>query len=321
MSVSISRLVILSVIVGLFAHFGPLFVPVLSSYFSVLNINAYFSGLKTPFFNFTNKATDSSALNSNNSNYNNSTHDETSCPQHNYRIQLISSSPLLIYIHDFVSEQESKAIIEQGTPLLERSPITGDGARAESRTSRSAPLDQEGSVEVKCVLNRAREVMGGIWGEKDRMDGVGVGQLVSYGSGEGFDLHTDWFSRPKILTEDLEKGRKRMYNRLATFFVILEAEEIEEKSGETWFPFVEAAGGSGEGTEMYYWRKHEDGGVAVRPVAGNAVFWINLLESDNGNGTVIGDRRLVHAGLPVRGEGAKKKGMNIWPRRFFGPDA
>lgn len=116
-----------------------------------------------------------------------------------------------------------------------------------------------------------------------------------------------------------------MYNRLATFFVVLEAEGIEEKSGETWFPFIDAPGGNtsnqddeeslaGDGERL--WRKHEDGGIAIKPVPGNAIFWVNLFL---GNGT--GDRRVVHAGLPVRGQGAKKKAMNIWPRVFFGPDA
>ena len=125
-----------------------------------------------------------------------------------------------------------------------------------------------------------------------------------------------------------------MYNRLATFFVVLEAEGIEEKSGETWFPFIDApgdtdassAGGDSEGDDddddegsrdgERLWRKHEDGGVAIKPIPGNAIFWVNLFL---GNGT--GDRRVVHAGLPVKGQGAKKKAMNIWPRVFFGPDA
>jgi prolyl 4-hydroxylase len=50
-------------------------------------------------------------------------------------------------------------------------------------------------------------------------------------------------------------------------------------------------------------------GVVFRPVQGNAVFWRNLKGSGKG---WVGDRRTVHAGLPVqRGE---KVGMNVWTR-------
>jgi prolyl 4-hydroxylase len=46
--------------------------------------------------------------------------------------------------------------------------------------------------------------------------------------------------------------------------------------------------------------------VTFRPIPGNAVFWQNL----HGDGT--GDRRTLHAGLPLtRG---MKLGMNIWTR-------
>ncbi|KAL2168884.1 hypothetical protein VTG60DRAFT_6719 [Thermothelomyces hinnuleus] len=57
------------------------------------------------------------------------------------------------------------------------------------------------------------------------------------------------------------------------------------------------------------WREHEDGGLAFRPVAGNAVFWVNL----HANGT--GDPRTNHAGLPL--ESGRKTAMNIWPRQYY----
>jgi prolyl 4-hydroxylase len=57
------------------------------------------------------------------------------------------------------------------------------------------------------------------------------------------------------------------------------------------------------------WREHENGGLAFRPVAGNAIFWVNL----HANGT--GDERTNHAGLPL-GKG-RKTAMNIWPRQYY----
>jgi prolyl 4-hydroxylase len=46
--------------------------------------------------------------------------------------------------------------------------------------------------------------------------------------------------------------------------------------------------------------------LTFRPVEGNAVFWVNLLEGGRG------DERTLHAGLPVLRGG--KVGMNIWTR-------
>ncbi|KAH8847556.1 hypothetical protein MCOR27_011637 [Pyricularia oryzae] len=57
-----------------------------------------------------------------------------------------------------------------------------------------------------------------------------------------FDLHTDWFARPRVLDQGLAEGRTRLYNRVATFFAVLECEGCPEEGGvgETWFPRIEA---------------------------------------------------------------------------------
>ena len=150
---------------------------------------------------------------------------------------------------------------------------------------------------------------------------MGVAQLVQYTDSQKFDLHRDWFARPRLLEGDAAAGRKRLYNRAATLFVVLRAEGVEEGSGETWFPLVKGIHRPSKNREedgldrgQRLWREHEDGGLAFRPVLGNALFWVNLFP---GNGS--GDARTLHAGLPVRG--GLKTAMNIWPRTFFGPDA
>lgn len=84
-----------------------------------------------------------------------------------------------------------------------------------------------------------------------------------------------------------------------TQFPLLEAPRSEE-----WCEFVNCDAG---------WEE----GVTFRPIPGNAVFWRNLRHvgggaAGNGKGKMVGDRRTLHAGLPVqRGE---KLGMNIWTR-------
>lgn len=239
--------------------------------------------------------------------------DSFTCLPHAYTTQLISIDPLVIYIRNFTTPAEAASIIAAGSPHLVSSPVVVRGADtsgAPSRTSHSAPLDPLNPA-VACVLARARSFTAGVLLPVDD----GGPQMVRYNTtGSRFDLHTDWFARPRVLPADAAAGRRRMYNRAATFFAVLECRNCTAKNrgGETWFPRVEPVGAPGIGDE---WRRHDDGGVAFAPVAGNAVFWVNLLP---GNGS--GDTRVVHAGLPVA-EGSVKTAMNIWPRVFFGPDA
>ena len=165
------------------------------------------------------------------------------------------------------------------------------------RTSRSAGLAP--SPVVDCVLGRAKSFLGTILDE----DGdFGTPQVVSYRTGEKFDVHHDWYDAPQRLKDG------RWFNRIASFFVFLEEEELV--GGETWFPYLEGREmvEGGEDGEMM-WRMHEDGGVAFKPKGGNAVFWMNLFR----NGT--GDGRVVHAGLPLGG--GTKTAMNVWPRKFY----
>jgi prolyl 4-hydroxylase len=136
----------------------------------------------------------------------------------------------------------------------------------------------------------------------------GIPQLVRYTAGQRFDNHHDWFEQPQMLMDG------RWFNRVASFFVFLETDGV--KGGETLFPFIEGVEGKfldgkdGKGEKGRDYRKVEGGGgVAFRPVEGNAIFWVNLFA----NGT--GDDRTIHAGMPVL-EG-RKTAMNIWPRKFF----
>jgi len=143
-----------------------------------------------------------------------------------------------------------------------------------------------------------------------------VPQLVRYFPSQKYDLHTDFWPEHQVMND----GTDRLFNRVASFFVFLRANCTE---GYTYFPLVEPTGASatmsapGDELEKWYGDKvargemdGEEKGVKFKPIQGNAVFWVNLNEKGEG------DRRLVHAGLPV-GEG-EKIGLNIWPRKFFG---
>lgn len=231
------------------------------------------------------------------------------CLSHRYTTELVSLNPLLLYIHGFVAPSEATSLIRAGEALLGPSPVTGYGSNAQSqaRTSWSAPLPDDDTT-VQCVLSRAERFMGTLM--VPGRDEMGVAQMVRYTPGQKFDLHHDWFQRPRL--KDGDNGRQRVYNRVATFFVILQENCTE---GETYFPYIKPinsqARDDGHGARV--WREHEDGGMAFKPVAGNALFWVNLLS----NGT--GDSRVLHAGLPVAS--GTKTALNIWPRAFVGPEA
>lgn len=310
------QLTTLSMTVALSAYFGPILISFLSPYMEQLNRLFPFISPESPSYQ---------------------------CAPHNYTTTLISLSPLLIYIHNFVSPSEANSLVDLGLPLLQPSPITGygnDAQGSQSRTSWSAPLPQNESL-VDCVLDRAQSFMGTLLLEG--RDNMGQAQLVRYTEGQKFDLHHDWFSRPRLLDEDAQTGRRRLYNRIATIFLTLQADNITEGTGETWFPYVTAinsptagqtpknerddanATGEEKGIEIEkaekskllaneWWREHEDGGLAFKAIPGNALFWVNMFPN-NGSG----DGRTLHAGLPVKG--GVKTAMNIWPRVFFGPDA
>ncbi|KAK4175835.1 hypothetical protein QBC36DRAFT_353636 [Triangularia setosa] len=237
---------------------------------------------------------------------------------HSYRIELVSVQPLIIYIHNLITPTEITALLRAGEPEFAPSKVTKGGRQQNTneRTSSSAGLPEDDLV-VQCVLKRARSFLGTMF--RDGWDEMGQPQLVRYTTGQQFNLHHDWFNSP-LWADD---GSWNTWNRIASFFAIL---EDGCTGGETYFPFAKSIvapgpkgeqpwrGGIAQGEDKNeqqrpLWREHEDGGLAFRPFAGNALFWINL----HPNGT--GDTRTKHAGLPL--ESGRKTAMNIWPRQYY----
>ncbi|GKT52772.1 2OG-Fe(II) oxygenase family oxidoreductase [Colletotrichum tofieldiae] len=227
------------------------------------------------------------------------------CHAQNYTTQIVSLDPLVIYIRDFLNDADIAGLLEAGEPEFRPSYVVKNGVAqgTPDRTSWSAGLPIENAA-VQCVLKRAEGFMGTTLAPG--RDEIGPPQLVRYTEGQRFNVHHDWYD---AFQPDVRTGRDRRWNRIASFFAIL---QDECTGGDTWFPKVRAVTPQ-HLTEEAHWRRHEDGGLAFKPVRGNAVFWVNLHE----NGT--GDERVVHAGLPV-GAGLKTA-MNIWPRRYLGPEA
>ncbi|KAK7977745.1 hypothetical protein PG996_003798 [Apiospora saccharicola] len=245
-------------------------------------------------------------------------------PNHAYTTTLISLDPLLLYITSFLSPSEITALLASGASDFAPSYVVKNGRRigTPDRTSQSAGLSRDDPA-VRCVLARAQAFLGTALFDEAR-DDIGPPQLVRYEPGQHYNVHHDWYetSQPPARGE-VDEWRGRGWNRIASFFAIL---EDGCEGGETWFPRVEPPPGllTAHGNDVNHekkgeedsrattppiWRIHEDGGLAFRPVAGNALFWVNL----HTNGT--GDRRTLHAGLPV--DDGLKTAMNIWPRKYY----
>lgn len=240
---------------------------------------------------------------------------------HTYRTELVSLDPLIIYIHNLITPAEITALLQTAEPRFAPSQVTKHGRNQQTsdRTSSSAGLPRDDPAVV-CVLKRARNFMGTML--RDGWDEMGPPQLVRYSAGQRFNIHHDWFNSPQWSRDN------RRWNRVASFFAIL---QDNCTGGETHFPYAKpivppsplgesmwqgevqhGARKQGEEEEEVMkplWREHEDGGLAFRPVAGNALFWVNL----HPNGT--GDTRTNHAGLPL--ESGLKTAMNIWPRQYY----
>ncbi|KAF2785501.1 hypothetical protein K505DRAFT_380848 [Melanomma pulvis-pyrius CBS 109.77] len=234
----------------------------------------------------------------------------SSCEAHQYTSEIVSLDPLVIYINNFTSIQEAEELIKLGEDDFEDSFISRSTGlhKVSGRTSQSAPLEPTYPL-VSCILTRARTFMGAMLQPDESFS---IPQLVRYAPKQRYDLHTDFWPQHQVVND----GSGRRFNRVASFFVFLRDNCTE---GETYFPAVdvldrdaERGGGIEKGFGGKVARGEKDGatkGVKFKPIAGNAIFWVNM---DNEG---RGDRRLVHAGLPV-GEG-EKIGMNLWPRKFY----
>ncbi|KAF2013527.1 hypothetical protein BU24DRAFT_411258 [Aaosphaeria arxii CBS 175.79] len=237
----------------------------------------------------------------------------TTCtPNHTYTTTIISTSPLVIYITSFLTPLESTSLIHLGASLFTPSHISTPSGNipVHGRTSTSAGLPLTSPL-VTCLLSRARTFMGPLLPPSSPFS---TPQLVRYHPTQKFDLHTDHWPTHQVLRAPGDPNSGRLYNRPASFFVFLRADALE--GGETWFPDVRPLTNASALREVYGDTvvPGEDvgveGGVAFKPVVGNAVFWVNV------DGEGVGDERVRHAGLPVRR--GEKIGLNIWPRRWFG---
>jgi prolyl 4-hydroxylase len=207
------------------------------------------------------------------------------CQPSNYTVSILSRQPLVIYIRNFLSAEESKHLVDQAAPLYKQSPIYHQDAETVDPTVRnsSRALLPRTSM-VKCIEARALEFQGS-------PEDVYIERLWAqrYHPGGHYTHHQDW-------SGDL---RTRGAGRISTFMVYVDCDDCE--GGATQFPLLHAPNGEAWADLLAHDAKD---GVAFNPVAGNAIYWENFRPEGRGYD------ELLHAGLPVtRGT---KVGLNIW---------
>ncbi|KAF2994261.1 hypothetical protein E8E13_002050 [Curvularia kusanoi] len=223
----------------------------------------------------------------------------TTCPLHHYTTHIFSADPLVIYIPNFITPEESAHLQSISAGKFRSSQIAdnqGQQQLANTRTSQSTSLESD--EIVKCIEQRALDFQG-FDTPRESLEPL---QLVKYGESQEFHSHTDWF------TSDAQTTEEYGGNRLSSFFVYVSASE-DIIGGGTQFPLLDAP----KSEQWCKWvncdADMEDGAV-FRPLPGNAVFWRDL--KGDGKKGYVGDGRVIHAGLPV--QRGKKLGMNIWTR-------
>ncbi|AEO68533.1 uncharacterized protein THITE_2145661 [Thermothielavioides terrestris NRRL 8126] len=246
------------------------------------------------------------------------------CEHPPYTAHLVSHSPLVIYIKNFITPAERAHLLKLGNGTFTRSGVTTSSSRSSSnnnphnhnhgqpatahnhpvRTSQSTTLPPSDPV-VSCIETRAL-LFQSPGTPRSHLEPL---QLVRYAPGEHYHFHTDWFTAPGA-----HAGADRGGNRRTSFFVYVRVEE-GTLGGGTNFPRLRIGWWCEQG--IVDCDAEWEAGVTFRPVEGNAVFWANLIEGEEdglggGGGGRRGDERTLHAGLPVLAGG--KVGMNIWTR-------
>ncbi|KAF2021466.1 hypothetical protein BU24DRAFT_21200 [Aaosphaeria arxii CBS 175.79] len=220
------------------------------------------------------------------------------CPEHLYNVQIFSEDPLIIYIPSFITAEEAEHLQSISDGRFSASQVadsSGQQQLAKTRNSQSTSLESD--RVVRCIEERALQFQG----YDVKMEQLEPLQAVSYSLNQNYAPHTDWFTSATQTTA--EYGG----NRATSFFVYVATSE-DIVGGGTQFPLLDAPNNE-KWCDVVNCDAGWDEGVTFRPIARNAVFWKNLKKGAKG---MVGDRRTLHAGLPV--QRGSKLGMNIWTR-------
>ncbi|TVY42931.1 putative prolyl 4-hydroxylase [Lachnellula subtilissima] len=227
------------------------------------------------------------------------TDEPLSCPPHNYSTFILSQEPLIIYIENFLTAEESAHLISISEDKWAASTVTSGtetSIQKDIRFSEVALVDRD--EVVRCIEHRSRAFQG--WRPDLHIERL---RTQRYGVGGHYKHHYDW------------SGGSREADRVSTFMVYVDAHcegggtefprmKMPNVSKGRWCDFLECEKNGPDGDGDGDGGKGDDFGITFKPIKGNAVFWENL--GPDGRGY----EQTFHAGLPVlRGQ---KVGLNIW---------
>ncbi|KAG7284657.1 hypothetical protein NEMBOFW57_009265 [Staphylotrichum longicolle] len=132
------------------------------------------------------------------------------CEHPPYKVHLVSHSPLIIYIQDFVTPSERAHLLNLSESTFTRSGTTSNTSASALRTSQSTTLPPSDAV-VACIESRALAFQGLDSTPRSHLEPL---QLVRYAPTEHYHFHTDWFPSPAHAAPDMGG------NRVSSFFVI-----------------------------------------------------------------------------------------------------
>jgi prolyl 4-hydroxylase len=217
-------------------------------------------------------------------------------------VDVLSSDPPLIVIHDFLTQRDCEDIMDAAGGSANGLQRSTTGAQQEVGTGRTSSTVWLKDDECQIPLRRIASMVSAVSGlPPSHMENL---QVCKYLPGQEFKLHTDH----QDSYNDLE-----WRGRLATCLIYLSsategmsdadaganALSSQPRGGETWFPGVRNdADGSLDADA------DDDDGLSISPRQGSAVFFWNTLEKPGMQGYdplmfLKTDTRLRHAGLPV----------------------
>ncbi|KAK0121708.1 hypothetical protein ONS95_009993 [Cadophora gregata] len=216
------------------------------------------------------------------------------CTSHYYNTHILSLEPLIIYIENFLSPNESSHLLKISEDKFKPSTVTSGAEtliKTNVRNSEVALIDRDDVV--RCIEHRARAFQG--WRPDLHIERL---RTQRYREGGHYTHHYDW------------SGASRNADRVSSFMVYVDAEcegggtefpriRAPDLADRKWCEFLECQEATSEPEDQ---RKKM--GVTFKPKKGNAVFWENLRSDGRGY------EETWHAGLPLLS--GWKVGLNIW---------
>jgi prolyl 4-hydroxylase len=216
-------------------------------------------------------------------------------------VEMLSTTPRLLLVKNFMSKEECDKIIETAKPRLEHSTVAVvEGGKQDSkpdnqvRTSSTAWLNARstGLKLLDDITERVYELV------KVPMDHAEDMQVLHYGYKQHYHAHHDFFDPNMYPTEEYKKG----HNRMITVFMYLS--DVEE-GGETNFPYA---------TGDKYLTSYDkcEMGLKVKPKLGDCIIFYSMkAEAHRSEGNQL-DNNSLHAGCDVlKGD---KWSANYWIR-------